>query len=160
MEINHRTRTELTYQSQLSVGSLTQWKWSRYWLIDHLISEGKGNNQGSWYSEPNLTHCEESIRQGNIMGVLREKPCHSFSKFNKWSTAFSVPHTVLDAVELAVNATDKILVKELSCEELTKICCPRNLLNCSDLNCHFTSDPTAGWHAGCSHHLEPLVSEI
>lgn len=141
MAINHRTRTDLSYQSQLSVGSLTQGKQPLLTdFIDHFISEGKGNNQETWYSEPNLTHCEDLIRQGNITGILREKPCHSFSKFNKWSNAFSEPHTDLDAVDLAVNATDKIIVEELSWEELMKICCPGSLLNCSDPNCHFISD--------------------
>lgn len=87
------------------------------------------------------------IRQVNITGILREKPCHSFNTFNKWLNAFYVPPTVLDAVDLAVNPTDRIVfIKGFHFKSLQWSVAQKKLaswlLNCSDLNLHFTSHPT------------------
>lgn len=44
------------------------------------------------------------------MGILRERLCYLFNKFNKWSNVFYELCIVLDVIDLVVNVIDKIFV--------------------------------------------------
>lgn len=99
-------------------------------LLTISFAEGKENHQGADTLSLILTHCEGFARQVSRMGVLREKPRHSFSQVHGCLNASSVPRAVLDAVDLAVDAAGRFPpINELSLEELTVISHPRNWLH-------------------------------
>lgn len=131
----------------MSVGSLTQSKQSHCWLILLTISfpEGKGNNQGSWYSEPDFDTLwglnKTSEHNGNperkamsfIQQIQQMTECLLWAMYCSRCYRFSSKcnrQNLCHQGAFILSAYNDLLSEKLASW----------LLNCSDLNFHFTSD--------------------